>query len=202
MIGSNGAFHHSDQNKWKWIRITLGRKFFFFFWSASGESKCLQLGEKIGTDAKKWINGWQRQFWIVVPEERGRVEVQLVYFSQVQIELQRQVQAQVQTQLQIQRRLRGVDVWKCNSFVSSTISPPSPLLLCPRHIVMTRQFMLWTTMEQCNNVIYCHVMYFVDVQKLISFVALTILLTWPCHHILTRQCISRLSLYHKFLPQK
>ena len=46
----------------------------------------------------------------MLPEERGRVEVQLVYFSQVQIELQTQVQAQVQTQLQIQRRLRGVDV--------------------------------------------------------------------------------------------
>ena len=26
MIGSNGAFHHSDQNMWKWIRITLDRK--------------------------------------------------------------------------------------------------------------------------------------------------------------------------------
>ena len=26
MIGSNGAFHHSDQNMWKWIRIALGSK--------------------------------------------------------------------------------------------------------------------------------------------------------------------------------
>ena len=45
MIGSNGAFHHSDQNMWKWIRITLGSK-----------SKRLQLvsQKKIGAgDAKK-----------------------------------------------------------------------------------------------------------------------------------------------------
>ena len=70
MIGSNGAFHHSDQNMWKWIRISLD----------GSESKRLKLLPKInrGEDAKKpselWSGDKQGQFWIVAVEERGRRE--------------------------------------------------------------------------------------------------------------------------------
>ena len=136
MIGSNGAFHHSDQNKWKWIRITLGRKFFFFFRAQVAKVNVCNLVRKLGRMLKSESTADKGSFelWCLRSVDMWKYNL----FSQVQIELQTQVQAQVQTQLQIQRRLRGVDVWKCNSFVSSTISPPSPLLLCPRRIVMTR----------------------------------------------------------------
>ena len=73
MIGSNGAFHQSDQNMWKWIRITLD----------GSESKRLQLVPKRKSgrrDAKKSSessSGDKRgQFWIVAQEKRGRVKVQ------------------------------------------------------------------------------------------------------------------------------